>query len=221
MLAWLSYRPEDFLLFTPRTYWRLFELANAQVWPLHLPILLLGAAVVVWVVRPRPWSDRAVAGLVALAWTSAGGWFIGTWYALINWAAAYMVPLFIAEAVLFARLGLVRRRPRFATGDRASGLIGFALLAYALILHPLGRAARRPAVRRHRDCGHRARPDGNRDARAGRADAARHGGTADARRPAPLVHRQRFDPHHDGRVGRRDSVGSGDTRTRGTPLAPG
>lgn len=112
ILAWLSYRPGDFLLFTPRTYWRLFELSNAQVWPLHLPILLLGAAVVVWVVRPRPWSDRAVAGLMALAWTSAGGWFIGTWYAPINWAAAYMVPLFIAEAVLFARLGLARRRPR-------------------------------------------------------------------------------------------------------------
>ncbi len=28
MQEWWSYRPGDFLLFSPRTYWRLFQLAN-------------------------------------------------------------------------------------------------------------------------------------------------------------------------------------------------
>ena len=30
MSEWWTYRPSDFLLFSARTYWRLFELHNAQ-----------------------------------------------------------------------------------------------------------------------------------------------------------------------------------------------
>jgi hypothetical protein len=137
MPAWLSYRPEDFLLFAPRAYWRLFELANAQIWPLQVPILLLGAAILFWAIRPMPWSDRAVFGLMALAWASAGGWFIGIWYVQINWVAAYMVPLFLAQAMLLAWLGFARRRQWFASRRCASEPIGLALVVYALTLHPL------------------------------------------------------------------------------------
>ena len=31
MQEWWSYRPGDFLLFSPRTYWRLFQLANESL----------------------------------------------------------------------------------------------------------------------------------------------------------------------------------------------
>ena len=33
MSEWWTYRPSDFLLFAPRTYYRLFELYNAEIWP--------------------------------------------------------------------------------------------------------------------------------------------------------------------------------------------
>ena len=35
MAVWLSYTLSDFLLFTPHTYYRLFELYNRAVWPAH------------------------------------------------------------------------------------------------------------------------------------------------------------------------------------------
>ena len=47
MAEWWTYRPEDFLLFSPRVYWRLFELHNAAVWPVQVPALLLGAAILI------------------------------------------------------------------------------------------------------------------------------------------------------------------------------
>lgn len=137
MPTWLSYRPQDLLLFSPRAYWRLFELANAEIWPLQIPILMIGAAMLVWTFRPSSWSDRAIAGLMTLAWASAGGWFIGSWYVKINWAAAYAVPLFVAQALLFAWLGVVRHQLRFAIRRRVPEIIGLALFAYALALHPL------------------------------------------------------------------------------------
>jgi len=53
MQEWWSYRPGDFLLFSPRTYWRLFQLANETLWPLQIPVLLIGAAILTTLFRPR------------------------------------------------------------------------------------------------------------------------------------------------------------------------
>ena len=39
MSEWWTYRPSDFLLFAPRTYYRLIELYNVEWWPLHLAVL--------------------------------------------------------------------------------------------------------------------------------------------------------------------------------------
>ena len=60
MQEWWSYRPGDFLLFSPRTYWRLFQLANEALWPLQIPVLLIGAAILAMLFRLRAWADRAI-----------------------------------------------------------------------------------------------------------------------------------------------------------------
>jgi hypothetical protein len=54
MSEWWTYSLSDFLLFSPRTYYRLFELYNLAVWPWHVlpqnflhgrrPTVQLGAA---------------------------------------------------------------------------------------------------------------------------------------------------------------------------------
>ena len=137
MQQWWTYRPRDFLLFSPRTYWRLFELENQGLWPLQIPILLLGAAILVALFRPRTWADRAIAGTLAAAWVFVGLNFVWFRYTPINWAAAYVVPAFLAEALLLFWFGVVRCRIRFVTKLGVPGAIGVALYGYALALHPL------------------------------------------------------------------------------------
>ena len=44
---WWSYTPSDFLLFSARTYYRLFELYNRAIWPAQILALLLGL-VILW-----------------------------------------------------------------------------------------------------------------------------------------------------------------------------
>ena len=51
MPEWWTYRPEDFLLFSPRVYWRMFELHNARYWPLHLVTLAVGHRMVLLALR--------------------------------------------------------------------------------------------------------------------------------------------------------------------------
>jgi len=137
MSDWWTYRPEDLLLFSSRTYWRLFELANAEVWPLQILIFFLGALTLIWVFRPRPWSNQVSAVLVSSAWVSAGFWFIGVLYAQINWAVVYAVPAFVAEAILFIWFGVIRQELRVTFRWDLPGIVGLGLFAYALMLHPL------------------------------------------------------------------------------------
>src|SRR5690349_20103288 len=54
MSEWWSYRLSDFLLFSPRTYHRLFELHNIALWPMHVAALALGASLL-W----AAWQGRA------------------------------------------------------------------------------------------------------------------------------------------------------------------
>jgi hypothetical protein len=67
MSEWWTYRPEDFLLFSPRVYWRMFELHNAAFWPLHFATLAAGLTINLLVLRspPRrgPWVELILAVL--------------------------------------------------------------------------------------------------------------------------------------------------------------
>lgn len=105
MSEWWTYRPEDFLLFSPRVYWRLFELHNAALWPVQFAaIALLLALAAFAAVRPAGHGRLVAAGL-AIAWAFTGWAFVWSRYATINWAADYLAPLFAAETLLLALAG--------------------------------------------------------------------------------------------------------------------
>jgi hypothetical protein len=136
---WLSYRPADFLMFSPHIYWRLFESLNRAFWPLQAGLVLAGLAWLGWVWRDggRPGRGAARAALAALAL----GWALTAWAFLwhrlapIHWLAAYIAPLFLLQAaalLVLAWQGAVRDH-----GDRLRRTCGQVLLLWALLLHPL------------------------------------------------------------------------------------
>jgi hypothetical protein len=133
---WSTYRLEDFLLFSPRVYWRLFELHNAEVWPLQIPALLCGLLILWLVLRPREGSDRLIAAILAVAWIAVGWFFLWQRYATINWAVVYVVPAFMAQALLLVVFGTLTGHLRFRARWRVLEVTGLALFLYALLLHP-------------------------------------------------------------------------------------
>ncbi|AWJ87993.1 MFS transporter permease (plasmid) [Azospirillum sp. TSH58] len=134
MPEWWTYSTEDFLLFSPRTYWRLIERHNEALWPAHVLMMMLGAAILLWLVRPRPWSHRVIAGTLTVLWAWLAWSFLWERYATINWAASYAAPLFVLQAVLLA---LVGGRLHWSLSRAGLAPMGFALFLYALVLHPL------------------------------------------------------------------------------------
>ncbi len=136
MSEWWTYSLSDFLLFSPRTYYRLFELYNADIWPMQIFALALGAAVPILIRRGGPAGTRIAAAILALGWCWVALAFHVGHYASINWAAPWFGAAFAAEAGLLIWTGVVRGAfavPRSAKVARRAGL---GLFVYASMLHP-------------------------------------------------------------------------------------
>lgn len=118
MSEWWTYRPGDFLMFSPATYRRLFELYNAEWWPWQLLPFAAGVAVAVAMATGRNLPSRVVALALALSWLWIAWAFHAQRYANINWAASGFAAAFAVQGVLLAllasRLSLARQGPRRA-----------------------------------------------------------------------------------------------------------
>ena len=134
MTEWWTYRLSSFLLFSPRTYFRLHELYNVEVWPVQLAGLVIGAVIMAMAFRAH--SGRAVAGLLAVTWLFVAFAYHLRRYATINWAATYFAAAFAVQAILLLWTGTVRQRLVFASPGRARQRIGFLLLLFGVFVQP-------------------------------------------------------------------------------------
>ncbi|MBS9477664.1 DUF6064 family protein [Ancylobacter radicis] len=135
MSEWWTYRLDDFLLFAPRAYWRLFEAQNAALWPLQIVTSVAGLTLIGLVLcrpgRAPLWMGLALAPLWALV-----GWsFLLDRYAAINWAAAYAAPAFLVQALLMLAVAMLPRSEAFGRLD-AIGWAGLALALIGMLLYP-------------------------------------------------------------------------------------
>ena len=145
MSEWWTYTLSDFLMFSPRTYWRLVELYNRDFWPLQLPLLAAGLAALWLAATQRVQAFRWVAFGLSAVWLWVGWAFLWERYATINWAAQYVALAFAAQAVLLTGAGLMRSNAAARPGTAARGL-GWLLAAAGLLYPLLGLAAGRPWV---------------------------------------------------------------------------
>lgn len=145
MSEWWTYTLSDFLMFSPRTYWRLIERYNRDFWPLQLPLLAAGLAALWLAAARRAQAFRWVAFALSAAWLWVGWAFLWQRYATINWAAQYVALAFAVQAALLLAAGVFCRPASRPTGAAVHGF-GW-LLAGAGLFYPLvGLAAGRPWV---------------------------------------------------------------------------
>jgi hypothetical protein len=144
---WWTYRPSDFLMFSPRIYWRLFASLNEAWWPAQL--LLVGAPMV-WLIRRMVRgataggaSLRAAATFLALCWLLTATAFLQQRFAPINWVASGYAVMFMVQAVALLALAAVGGINGQVTALRRR--VGLALGASALVAYPwLAIASGRP-----------------------------------------------------------------------------
>jgi len=135
MSEWWTYRAEDFLLFSPRVYWRMFELHNAALWPLHVLTLAAGFVIILLIAWRPGTGARWPALILAILWAFVGWSFLWNRYATINWAAAYIAPAFFVEGALLIVVSFLHGLAFDRHGP--AGWIGYLILTFALAGQPL------------------------------------------------------------------------------------
>jgi hypothetical protein len=136
MSEWWTYRLTSFLLFSPRTYHRLFELYNAAIWPLQLLGIAMGLAILALLVSQRRHRDPIVAGLLAIGWLWVAWAFLYDRYSQINWVAPWLAAAFVLQALLLIALG-VMGRVEFAPAGGTRFAVATILVAIAVVGYPL------------------------------------------------------------------------------------
>ncbi len=142
MPEWWSYSLADFLMFSPRTWYRLVERHNEAVWP--MPVLTLGLGVALMIGsgvpgrrgRPIRWEGRLAPAVLAAIWAWVAWAFLWRRYAVINWVASYAAGLFALEALLLVWLGVVRGDWRVGGQRNVRGALGGGLLVGSLLVYP-------------------------------------------------------------------------------------
>src|SRR3954466_3939480 len=109
MSEWWTYNLSDFLLFSARTYFRLFEIYNAAIWPAQLAALGIGIAILVLLRRGGAKAGQAIGLLFGSCWIFTAVFFLAGRYATINWAASRFAWAFGLEGALLVWFFLRRR----------------------------------------------------------------------------------------------------------------
>ena len=149
MSEWWTYGLRDLLMFSQQTYYRLFELYNLEWWPLQIPALALGAALLALGWRGGERAGRAAGAILALAWLWVAWAFHWQRYASISLAAGGFALAFALQGLLLAWVGLRGRLAQARTGWprwAGMGLLLFALLGFPLMAPLLGRGLARAEV---------------------------------------------------------------------------
>jgi hypothetical protein len=156
MSEWWTYRLHDFLMFSPRTYTRMFELYNEAIWPINALAALLAFALLFVATRLafpgsnhsstranhdawQRWLRVAVFTYFAVTHVWIAFVFLRQHYAPIFWAANYFALAFMAQAALFAFATVVALLSRNAfcfTRSQPVAVISVVIVSLALLVHP-------------------------------------------------------------------------------------
>lgn len=150
MAEWWTYRPSDFLMFSARSYGRLVENYNRDLWPAQPVVAILALVGVVLIARDAQRWGRPAVALLAVAWAWVAWAFHWERFATINTAAVWFAGAFALQAVALLALAA---RPGLTAAPRAVGAqppwppcppvrrakqgIGLALALGAVVGYPL------------------------------------------------------------------------------------
>jgi uncharacterized protein DUF6064 len=125
------------LPFTREQFFDLFTAYNEALWPAAVALWIASAVIVAVRLSARRPHDRWISALLVGHWAWSALAYHVAFFTRINPAAWLFASLFLGQAVLFFRVGVVQRRLSFdpwgtAWAPLAWGLIGYSL-AYPAI----------------------------------------------------------------------------------------
>lgn len=122
------------LPFSYEQFLQVFALYNENIFPAQFVAYLLAALMLVALFTG---ANRLVGIGLGLMWLWTGVGYHWLHFTAINKAAWAFGAIFVVQGLLFLYASVVARRLQFGTGSGATGLMGWAYIAYAAVIYPV------------------------------------------------------------------------------------
>ncbi len=134
-----DYSLSDFLMFSPATYYRQYELLNVEFWPGHLVLVALALSILWALLRGGSRAKAWIALALATTWILVALLFLHRHYAQINLIADWFALAFLLQALGFLACHFSKSiQQRFFDIEPVSWMHpGVLLTIFAIFLHPL------------------------------------------------------------------------------------
>ena len=123
------------LPFTHEAFIDVFSVYNTAIWPAQVVAYLLGATVLLLLLRPTPRAGRAIAAILGLMWLWTGLAYHALHFSAINRAAYGFAALFVLQGLMLAWAGAAGH-PEFRVRRGVRGGVGLGMIFYAMLLYP-------------------------------------------------------------------------------------
>lgn len=135
-----SFSLRDFLIFSPESYFKLFELYNAALWPFHIPLALLTCIVVILLYKRHPYASWLTFIWLGLVWGFVAKSYFGEYYSQLATYANVLSYGFWAQCCLLLLVAFTSSQESIhslsASRKKWQLFIGVGLIIYGLLLHP-------------------------------------------------------------------------------------
>ncbi|OOG22699.1 hypothetical protein B1C78_14295 [Thioalkalivibrio denitrificans] len=124
------------LPFTVEQFLAVFHDYNEAAWPVQMILLALAFLSLAFLFSQWRWSDVLISAILGIFWIWSGLAYHLAYFASINPLAYLFAVLFVVAGLLFLWHGAVRRNLHFRSSRSARGLVGYALISFALLVYP-------------------------------------------------------------------------------------
>lgn len=128
---WLSYSLQDFIMFGPQVFLRLFVRINQDFWPWPILAVVVSFIVPLLLLNNSLAARRIALGLISVAWMTSGYGFLVGYFGPINWPAAGFGWAFVVQGAVLGLIAVAATPRSVQANDRALAL-GWTLAVVGL-----------------------------------------------------------------------------------------
>lgn len=114
-----------------------FRAYNAAIGVAPLLLIALAVGLVGLANSHYPWRHRAIAAGLAVLWLWSGVVYQWLFFSRINAAARVFGAVFVVQGAMLLAFGVIGGRLQFAPRPSGATIVGWILVAYALVAYPL------------------------------------------------------------------------------------
>jgi hypothetical protein len=125
------------LPFTVEQFFDTFARYNLSVWPMQIILTGLAIAIIILLFSARQYKNRLISAVLSFFWAWMAIAYHFTFFTAINPAAWFFGGFFLAGALWFAWVGILKNKLQFSLHGGIRVLLGGLLIVFSLIIYPL------------------------------------------------------------------------------------